>query len=178
MKRICLILVSVGVLLSCSSPKEDRYVFEEERILDTETGDEYYLNKMDTLTVVNIEGETSEIVVSAAPFAEHDEMGKMIAKYKDSISERKERMLEDKKERLRKQRIERYADYDDDELLKRFNELHAENAEFEQQMDVMKELVRREIVIDKDAPAMLEIEEADLDLDIEYDPSEEEADEL
>jgi hypothetical protein len=172
MKKITLMLISVGVLLSCSSPKEDRYVFEEERILDTETGDEYYLNKMDTLTVVNIEGETNEIVVSAAPFAEHEEMDRMIADYKSSISDRKERILEDKKAYLREQRKERYEGYDDEALLKRFNELHAEDADFDQQIDVMAELVRREVVVEKDAPGLLEIEDADLDFDIEYDPNE------
>ncbi len=177
MKKTCLMLMSAGILLSCSSPKEDRYVFEEERILDTETGDEYYLNKMDTLTVVNIEGETSEIVVSAAPFYEHEEMDRMIADYKASISDRKERILEDKKKFLREQRKERYASYDDEALLKRFNELHAEDADFDKQMDVMAELVRREVVVEKDAPGLLEVEDVVLDFDIEYNPNED-ADEL
>ncbi len=177
MKKTCLLLLASGILLSCSSPKEDRYVFEEERIIDTETGDEYYLNKMDTLTVVNIEGETSEIVVSAAPFSEHEEMDKMIANYKATISDRKEQILQDKKIRLRENRKERYADYDDEALLKRFNELHAEEADFDQQMDVMAELVRREVVVEKDAPGLLEIDDVDLDFDIEYDPTED-ADEL
>lgn len=172
MKRLLILSLMGLYLAACSGNKKDRFVFEEERILDVETGDEYYLNKMDTLTIVNIEGETSEIEVTASPFYESEELQEMIERYRSTLAERKEKLLLEKKNQIKEQRIERYSSYDDKDLLDYFNQLHEEEAPYEQQMDVMAELVRREVVLEIDASKLMEVDSAMLDFDIEYVPTE------
>jgi hypothetical protein len=172
MKRLLLLSLLSLYISACSQGDKDRFVFGEDRILDVETGDEYYLNKMDTLTIVNIEGETSEILATASPFADDEEFREMMDRYHASIAERKEKLLEEQKNLIKDQRIERYASYEDKELLEYFNRLHKEDAPYEQQMDVMAELVRREVVLEIDAATMLEVDTTLLDFDIDYTPTE------
>lgn len=163
----------LSVSFSCTNRSaEDRFIFEDERILDMETGDEYYINKMDTLTLVNIEGESSEIIVTATPFSDSDELDKMMASYKEKIAERKDALYKDQKEKIKAERAERYAEYDDQELLTLFNKMHSEEDPYEKQMDVIAELVRREAVLETDAAKLLEVDTVILDFDIDYTLSE------
>ncbi|EON78566.1 hypothetical protein ADIS_0916 [Lunatimonas lonarensis] len=143
-------------------------MFEEERILDLETGDEYYLQNMDTLTVVNIEGETSQIVVTAAPFSDKEELDLMISNYKEKIAGRKDEMLTEQKTKIIDERKARYEEYSNEELLAFFNKIHQEDAPYGQQMDVMAELVNREAVLELDVPTLLEIDTAKIDLYTPY----------
>lgn len=163
----------LSISFSCTNRSaEDRFIFEDERILDMETGDEYYINKMDTLTLVNIEGESSEIVVTATPFSDSDELDRMMASYKEKLTERKDALYKDQKEKIKAERAERYAEYDDQELLALFNKIHREEDPYEKQMDVIAELVRREAVLETDAAKLLEVDTVILDFDIDYTLSE------
>lgn len=165
------IFAASAILLSCNSnnqQQEDRFVFEGERVLDTETGDEYYLRNLDTLTVVNIEGESNEIVVTEAPFSDSDELKTMISNYKGMLAERKEDILEDETSKIIHERKERFSGYSDDQLLEHFNTIHKEGAPYYQQMDVMAELVSRDVVLEIDVPRLMEIDTAQLDLSATY----------
>lgn len=169
MKTLGIIALSILTFTSCQQKAaEERFVFEEERILDLETGDEYYFQNTDTLRVVNIEGEASQIVVSAAPFSDSEELEFLIASYKEKLSDRKENMLAEQKSKIIDERKARYVDYSDEELLAYFNEIHREDAPYGQQMDVMAELVKREAVLEIDVPKLLEIDTAKVDFNATY----------
>jgi hypothetical protein len=173
MKNLWIGIVLFSFLASCNNRStEDRFIFEEERILDMETGDEYYINKMDTLTLVNVDGETSEIVVTATPFYDNREWIEMMQNYKDKLSDRKGALLDDQKEKIKAERAARYAQYDDQELLALFNEMHRKDDPYEQQMDVITELIRRNAVLETDAAKLLEVDSVTLDFDIDYTHSE------
>jgi hypothetical protein len=174
MKKLWIAIILLTVIFSCTNrSSEDRFIFEEERIVDMETGDEYYINKMDTLTLVNIEGESSEIVVTATPFSESEELDRMMAAYKERITERKEILVNEQKEKIKAERAERYSEYDDQELLALFNKMHKEDSPYEKQMDVITELVRRDAVLETDAAKLLEVDTVILDFGIDYTMSEE-----
>ncbi len=166
------ILALIVIAVACSSDKEDRYIFEAERVVDTETGDEYYLKSPDTMTVVHIDGVSEPVTVSSTPFAGSEELEKMMDRYMETLQKRKDSLLEQENERIRQQREERYAEYSDDELMERFNTLHEEDANFEQEMDIVAELVRREVVLEIDVPEILEIDPEDIDMNIDYQPEE------
>ena len=173
MKNLLIVILLFSFMFGCTNrPAEDRFIFEEERILDMETGDEYYLNKMDTLTLVNIEGESSEIVVTATPFSGSEELDEMMMAYKEKLTERKDVLVKEQKEKIKAERAERYAQYDDQELLAYFNELHKKESPYVQQMDVITELVRRDAVLETDAAKLLEVDSVTLDFDIDYTVSE------
>ncbi|WP_375586005.1 hypothetical protein [Cyclobacterium xiamenense] len=157
---------------SCSGEKEDRYIFETDRIVDTESGDTYYVKNPDTLTVVNIDGVAEPVTVSSTPFAESNQLKQMMDRYEQKLQARKDSVLQAQKAQIKENRKERYADYSDDELMNRFNELKEEGAPFAQQMDMMAELVRREVVLQIDLPEILDIDPEDIDMDIEYSPDE------
>lgn len=173
MKKLWIAIIMLTVIFSCTNRStEDRFIFEDERIVDIETGDEYYINKMDTLTIVNIEGESSEIIVTATPFSESDELDRMMAAYKERITERKETLVTEQKEKIKAQRAERYSQYDDQELLALFNKMHKDERPYELQMDVIAELVRRDAVLETDVAKLLEVDTVTLDFEIDYTLSE------
>ncbi|MEX2567902.1 MAG: hypothetical protein WD431_18285 [Cyclobacteriaceae bacterium] len=172
MRKLVLFSLVGLFLTSCSKNDEERFIFEEERILDVETGDEYHLKNMDTMTVVHIDGMTEPITVSSTPFAESEKLEKMMAAYKKKIDERKENLIKKQKEIIKEQRIDRYAEYDNEELMNHYNELHSNDAPFEQQMDVVIELVRREEVLEIDVANLLEVDSSQVDFDLEYTPDE------
>lgn len=167
------ILALIVIWAACSSNNEDRYIFEAERVLDTETGDEYYLKNPDTMTVVHIDGVSEPVTVSSTPFAGSEEFEQMMSRYQDNLEAREDSLLMVKKEQIKQTRRERYAEYNDDELMERFNTIKDKGAPFAQQMDVMAELVRREVVLEIDVPDIMEIDPEDIDMDIEYTPEEE-----
>lgn len=153
---------------ACSGEKRDRYQFEEDMVLDTETGDEYLLKNADTMTVVHIDGTSEPITVSSTPFADSEELNEMMESYKANLEERKEKLLAAEKVRIKKERSERYAEYSDEELETKFNELHEKGAPFEQQMDIVAELVNREVILEIDAAELLEIDPEEIDMDMKF----------
>jgi hypothetical protein len=173
MKNLGILALSILITTSCQQKgSEDRFVFEEERVLDMETGDEYYLQSMDTLTVVNIDGETSQIIVTAAPFSDKEELDLMISNYKEKIADRKDEIFSEQKTKIIDERKTRYEAYSNEELLAYFNKIHQEDAPYGQQMDVMAELVKREAVLELDVPTLLEIDTAKIDLYAPYNEGE------
>ncbi|WP_162343129.1 hypothetical protein [Cyclobacterium salsum] len=171
-KNIITILTLILITAACSSEKEERYIYETDRVLDSETGDEYYFKNLDTMTVVHIDGVSEPVTVSSTPFAGSEEFKKMMTQYRENLEAREDSLLMAKKEQIKKNRTERYAEYNDDELMERFNTLKDEEAPFAQQMDVMAELVRREVVLEIDVPEIMEIGPEDIDMNIDYQPEE------
>lgn len=174
MKKLILSVFVSMIMLACTTPKsdEDRFVYEEDRIVDTETGDEYILEDESTYTVIHPDGEREVLQREEAPFYGTEGLDEYLRQYSDRLTERKEAAMEDYKTRIKTLRHDRYAEYSDDELMQRFNTLHSENAPYEEQMDVMAELVERGVVGEDEAPTLLEVDARDLDFDIEFDPSE------
>ncbi|MDN3688976.1 hypothetical protein [Cyclobacterium jeungdonense] len=172
-KNIITILTLILITAACSSEKEDRYIYETDRVLDSETGDEYYFKNLDTMTVVHIDGVSEPVTVSSTPFAGSEAFEKMMTQYQKNLEAREDSLLMVKKEQIKQNRMERYAEYSDDELMERFNNLKEVGGSFTQQMDVMAELVRREVVLEIDVPEIMEIDPADIDMDVDYQPEEE-----
>ncbi|MBD3628080.1 hypothetical protein [Cyclobacterium sp.] len=172
--RYLILLTFFTFLLgACSGEKKDRYQFKEEMVLDTETGDEYLLKNADTMTVVHIDGTSEPITVNSTPFAGSEELNEMMENYRANLQERKEELLAKEKARIKQERKERYAAYSDEELEAKFEELHENGAPFEQQMDIVAELVNREVILEIDAAELLEIDPEDIDMDMEYSGSNE-----
>jgi len=174
MKKLILSVFVSVIMLACTTPKseEDRFVYEEDRIVDTETGDEYILEDESTYIVTHPDGEREVVAREEAPFYGTEGLDEYMRQYGDRLTQRKEAAMQEHKNRIKAARSERYAQYTDEQLLERFNRLHRENAPYEEQMDVMAELVERDVVGEDEAPGMLEVEERDLNFDIEFDPSE------
>ncbi|SHN21895.1 hypothetical protein SAMN04488057_11159 [Cyclobacterium lianum] len=167
-RNILIFTSAVFLFAACSGENEDRYQFEGESVLDTETGDEYILENPDTMTVVHIDGTSEPITVSSTPFAESEELNQMMEKYRANMEKRKEELLAKEKARIKNEREERYADFSDEELEEEFRKLHENDAPFEQQMDIVAELVNREVILEIDAAELLEIDPKDVDMDVEW----------
>jgi len=174
MKKIVLSVFVSLIMLACTTPKseEDRFVYEEDRIVDTETGDEYTLEDESTYIVTHPDGERERVTREEAPFYGTEGLEEYMRQYSDRLAQRKETALEEHKTRIKAARQERYAQYNDEQLLQRFNQLHRDEAPYEEQMDVMAELVERGVVGEDEVPGMLEVDARDINFDIEFDPSE------
>ncbi|KEO72382.1 hypothetical protein [Anditalea andensis] len=174
MKKMILYLFVSAIFLACTTPKseEDRFVYEEDRIVDTETGDEYTLEDESSYVVTHPDGEQEVVSREEAPFYGTEGLDEYMRQYSDRLAERKEAAMLEHKNQIKAARAERYSEYSDDQLLERFNRLHNENAPYEEQMDVMAELVERGVVGEDDAPGLLEVDAREIDFDISYDPSE------
>ncbi|WP_209330207.1 hypothetical protein [Lunatimonas salinarum] len=169
MKYPGIIALSILTFTSCQkNTSEERFLYEEERVVDLETGDEYFLQNMDTLTVVHIDGKSEQLVVSAAPFSDSEELELLISSYKEKISDRKESIFTEQKTKIIEERKLRYQEYSDEELLAYFNKIHQDDEPYGQQMDVMAELVKREAVLAIDVPELLEIDTAKVDFNADY----------
>ncbi|MDN3671426.1 hypothetical protein QWY93_19425 [Echinicola jeungdonensis] len=78
--------------------------------------------------------------------------------------------MAEKKQKIKEERIKRYESFSDEELLREFNRLREEDASFSQQMDVIIELERREVIGRDEVPSMLEEDSTMIDYDLEYNP--------
>ncbi|HSJ69154.1 MAG TPA: hypothetical protein VK921_15850 [Anditalea sp.] len=174
MKKLILSVFVSVIMLACTTPKseEDRFVYEEDRIVDRETGDEYRLEDESTYTVIHPDGEQEVVTREEAPFYGTEELDEYMRQYGDRLAQRKEAAMLEYKNQIKATRAERYSQYSDDELLARFNQLHRDNAPYEEQMDVMAELVERDVVGEDEAPGLLEVDAREINFDIEFDPSE------
>ena len=174
MKKLMLSVFVSALMLACTTPKtdEDRFVYQEDRIVDMETGDEYILEDEATYTVIHPDGEREEVAIEDAPFYGTEGLDEYLRQYSDRIAQRKQEAMENYKMRIKEVRQMRYSEFSDKELMQKFNQLHKEDAPYEEQMDVMAELVERGVVGEDEAPGLLEIDAADLDFDIEFDPNE------
>ncbi len=172
MKKLILIIISGLIVYACSpSSQEDRYTYGDGSVTDAETGDIYKLEKYDTLTIVHIDGTTEEITVTDAPFYGSEEAEKFVDAEEKRLQEREEALLLEKKNMIKEERRERYGEFEDDELMEEFTRLHQEEAPFAQQMDIIIELVDREVIGREEVPALLEVDSSKVDYDIEYNPT-------
>jgi hypothetical protein len=175
MKKILLSLFCAAILMSCEQQKtadDERFVYEQDRIVDTETGDEYMVEDEDSYTVTHPDGEREVVPYEETPFYGNPEAERYVEEYYDRLGQRKEQALQDHKAKIREARKERYSEYSNQELVQEFNRLHRENAPYEQQMDMMAELVERGAVTEEEAAEMMEVDAADINFDIQFDPDE------
>ncbi|MGY6557753.1 MAG: hypothetical protein ACXIT9_00555 [Nitritalea sp.] len=162
--------VSVLLLFACGKEMsvEERFVYEGNKIVDVETGDEYVMvDNEEVFVVTHEDGSKEEIPVDETPFYESVLTEDYISAWKADLAKQEEALLTEKKNMLRAARAERYASYDDDALLKAFQKAHKEEADLSRQLDLMGELIARGVVSEDEAPELLEIEEPILDFDIE-----------
>jgi hypothetical protein len=171
MKKISMFLITAGIAftVACSGGKseEERYVYEGDKIVDEVTGDEYYMEEDDVITVKHTDGTTEKLAIDETPFYESALSEEYIQSLEARYLERKENLLSEKKEMLKEARRSRYAEFSDDELMKRFQQAHKDNLDMTRQMDMMAELVDRGLVADDEAADLLEIDPKMVDLDIE-----------
>ncbi|MCH7410859.1 hypothetical protein MM239_15735 [Belliella sp. DSM 111904] len=175
MKKLMIALMGAGVLFACKQEKsiEERFIYEDDKITDIETGDQYLLEESESeFVLVHDDGSKETIAIEEAPFFGTTLSEDYVSDWKRSIKEREEVLLQEKKEQLKKARKERYADLSDDELMKKFQKSHKENVDMAIQMDMVAELVDRNVVSDDDASDLLEIEPELVNLDIELESPE------
>ncbi|MBS9524793.1 hypothetical protein KI659_12305 [Litoribacter alkaliphilus] len=174
MKKILLSLLTTAILFSCAQnqSEEERFTYENDRIVDTETGDEYMVEDQDTYTVTHPDGEQETVTYEETPFYGTEAADEFLERYNTRLAERKETLLVEQKNKIKQARKERYAEYSDKELIEQFNQLHKDLAPYEQQMDIIAELVERGAVTEEEAVELMEVDEADINFDIDYDPEE------
>ncbi|WP_194777381.1 hypothetical protein [Pararhodonellum marinum] len=173
MKNCILFGLSILLFVGCNTKTENRYIVTEEgRVMDIVTGDEYSMDKFDTLTVVHVDGTTEEISVEASPIADDTAVMEFIRKREAELADRKERMMLEQKNNIIAARKERYKEYSDEELIAHFNKIHKESAPSEQQMDVILELIERDAINQDDATGMMEVDVLDIDFSRDYVPTE------
>jgi hypothetical protein len=169
-KLILIILGGVMFTFSCNSEKnaESRFVYEGDKIVDVETGDEYVLeDDTEAFTVIHSDGSREKIPVAEAPVYGSALSDEYIADWKNQLALKKEQALEDKKNKLKEARRKRYENLSNDELMKKFQDLHKRGVEMDVQMDIVAELVARDVLKEDDAPILLEIDPNLVDFEVE-----------
>lgn len=166
-----LITAGMAFTVACSGGKtdEERYVYEGDVIVDEVTGDEYYMEEEDVITVKHTDGTTEKLAIDETPFYESALSEEYIQSLEARYMERKEMLLSEKKDRLKEARRSRYAEFSDDDLLERFKQAHKDGLDMTRQLDMMAELVDRGLVSGDEAADLLEIDPKMMDLDIEID---------
>lgn len=170
MKKLLIALMSTSILFACSQEKsvEERYIYEENKIVDVETGDEYLLEDNDQeFVIIHKDGSQEVIPVDETPFFGTSLSDIYVSEWRDNMAAREEKLLEEKKDNLKQARRDRYSSYTDEELMKKFQKSHDEGIDMSFQMDMIAELVERGAVSDADAPDLLEIEPELINFDIE-----------
>lgn len=170
MKKLLIAAIGASLLFACSQEKsvEERYLYEGDRIVDIETGDEYLLEESeDEFIVVHTDGTKEAIAIEETPFFGTTLTDDYVNDWKKNLELRQEKLLEDKKNKLKETRRARYEEYSSEELMNKFQKMHKENADMSQQMDIIAELIERGAISDEDAPSLLEIEPEMIDFNIE-----------
>jgi peroxiredoxin len=175
MKKIVLFTLGIAFLASCAQEKsvEERYLYEGEKIVDVETGDEYIMEEEEKITIVHTDGTMEKVAIDETPFYGTALSDEYVKSLEANLAERKRKLLVEKKNQLKEVRRSRYADISDDELLKQFQQAHEDGLDMSRQMDMMAELIDRGVVNSEEAPGLLEISPEMIDLDIEIDIEEE-----
>ena len=170
MKKLLIALLSSSILFACNQEKsvEERYIYEENKIVDVDTGDEYLLEESDQeFVVIHKDGSKEIIPIDETPFFGTSLSDEYITEWKDNMAAREEKLLEEKKDKLKQARRDRYSTLTDEELMKKFQKSHEEGIDMSLQMDMIVELVERGAVSNEDAPELLEIEPELINFDIE-----------
>jgi hypothetical protein len=169
MKKLMIITLSIVLMSACSSEKsvEERYVYEGEKIVDVETGDEYMMEEEGKITVVHTDGSMEKLAIDETPFYETALSEEFIESLEANYAERKQALLEEKKKLLKENRRSRYAEISDEELLSQFQQAHKDGLDMGRQMDMIAELIERGTVTEDQAPELLEIEPELINFDID-----------
>ncbi|MFD2037251.1 hypothetical protein ACFSKL_20805 [Belliella marina] len=170
MKKLMITVLGASLLLSCSQEKsvEERYIYQDDKIIDVDTGDEYLLEESDEqFVLVHKDGTQETIALDETPFFGTSLTDDYVSDWKNKMEERQEKLLIDKKNQLKEKRKERYAEYSDDELMKEFQKYHKEGKDMTMQMDMIAELLERGKISDEEAPSLLEVEPELINLDID-----------
>jgi len=169
MKKAIILIVSIGILASCAKEKsiEGRFSYETEKVLDVETGDEYIMEEENEITVIHRDGTKEVIPIEKAPFYGSTFSEDYLRYLEEKMLQRKERLLEEKKNQIKEARRSRYASISDEDLLKQFQQAHQEGVNMSRQMDMIAQLIERGVVSSKDAPDLLEISPELIDFDFE-----------
>jgi hypothetical protein len=171
MKKLFLIAISIGLIMSCESGKsvEERYLYEGEKIVDVDTGDEYIMEEPGQFTIIHPDGTTEKVNIDETPFFGTTLSDQYVEDWKAGIEERKVNLLEQQREQLQAERRAKYADMSDDEVMNRFKEVHAQDGDMTLQRELIFELIDRGTISHEDAPNLLEIDPELLNLDLEAD---------
>ena len=166
-----IIIFSMGLFLACSQEKtiDERYIYERDKILDIETGDEYIMEESGQFTIVHDDGTTETVAIDETPFFGTTLSDQYIQDWKDGMDERQEKLLLEKKAQLKEVRKNRYADLSDEELMDKFQESHEGKINLTIQMDMVAELIERGVISTEEAPDILEIEPDLVNLDVDID---------
>lgn len=171
MKKATIFILSIIILSSCAKEKsvEERYLYETDKVVDIETGDEYIMEEENEIIVVHTDGTKDIIPIEDAPFYGSALSDDYLRSLEEKMRERKEKILEEKKNQIKEVRRSRYASLSDEELLKQFQQGHKDGLDMSRQMDMIAELIDRGVVSSQEAPDLLEIapELIDFDFDLE-----------
>ncbi|WP_373523316.1 hypothetical protein [Aquiflexum sp.] len=169
MKKLMIITLSILMMSACSTEKsvEERYIYEGEKIVDIETGDEYLMEEEGKITVVHTDGSKEKLAIDETPFYETALSEEFIQSLESNYAERKQVLLEEKRTLLKENRRSRYAEISDEELLKQFQQAHKDGLDMGRQMDMVAELIERGAVTSDQAPELLEIEPELINFDID-----------
>ncbi|PSL05057.1 hypothetical protein [Cecembia rubra] len=169
MKKAIIFIGTIIILTSCSKEKsvEERYLYEVDKVVDIETGDEYIMEEENEIIVVHTDGSKEIIPIEEAPFYGSTLSEDYLRYLEEKMRERKDKLLEEKKNEIKAMRRSRYASISDEELLKQFQKGHQEGIEMSRQMDMIAELIERGVVSSEEAPDLLEISPELIDFEIE-----------
>ncbi|MCH7413647.1 hypothetical protein MM213_09135 [Belliella sp. R4-6] len=176
MKKLLITVLSASLLIACSQEKsvEERYIYQDDKIIDVDTGDEYLLEETDEeFVLVHKDGSKETVAIDETPFFGTALTDDYVSDWKSKMEERQENLLIEKKNQLKEKRKDRYSELSDDELLEKFQKSHKEGVDMTMQMDMIAELVERGRISNEEAPELLEIEPELLNLEIDIEaPSE------
>lgn len=169
MKRIILLMLCAAMMAGCAQdrPVEERYVYEGDKVVDVDTGDEYLMEEEDVVTIVHTDGTRETIAVEDTPFYGTTVSDQYFSELQSNLTVRKEKILEEKKNKMKDQRRAKYEGFSDDELLEQFKDSHQKGEDMAKQMEMMSELVERGVVNNEDAPNLLEVPMSELRLEPE-----------
>ncbi|ERM83350.1 hypothetical protein P872_16025 [Rhodonellum psychrophilum GCM71 = DSM 17998] len=175
MKKTIIAIASIGILASCTNEKsiEERYLYEGDKIVDIETGDEYFMEDSLGFTLIHKDGSKEQVAFDDTPFFETNLSDEYVKTWKENIAEREEKLLLEKKEKFQAARKARYSDLDNEALMAKFQKAHQEKVEITLQMDMIAELIDREVIATEDAPGLLEIDIEFIDLDFNIEEADE-----
>ncbi len=157
--------------MSCAREKtvEERYLYEGDKIVDVDTGDEYIMEESGEFMIVHPDGTTESINIEETPFFGTSLSDQYVKDWEVGMEERKEQLLMEKKMQLREERRNRYAHLSDEQLLKEFKAIHQKKGDMTLQREMINELVERGAVSPEEAPNFLEIDPKLMDLDVDVD---------
>lgn len=171
MKKLIVFTMGIALLSACGSEKsvEERYIYEEGKVVDVESGDQYMMEEEGAITVIHTDGTKEKLAIDETPFYETALSEEYIKSLESNYAERKQKLLEKKKEELKANRRSRYAEISDEELLEQFQQAHKDGLDIGRQIDMVAELIDRGTISEEEAPEYLEMdpELIDFDIDIE-----------